>query len=95
MPPQPQEPLPQRELLYRLRAAIDTARRYPTMDNTERALALAREHPRGLRSKHLQHLLGRQRFDWLAEYGITTIGEPVEIAGIEASKKVITPEVTK
>lgn len=94
MPPR-LEPLPQRELLLRLRASIDTARMYPTSYNIRSAVVLASQHPQGLRSGHLRANLGMQRWEWLAEQGIYPVGEGTEVAGVPAIKGTITPEVTK
>lgn len=91
----PYESLPQQELLYRLRAAIDTAVQYPSPKNVERAVRLAVEHPRGMRSSHVSHNLGVRRWEWLAANGVTIVGESVEIADSPAFKATITPEVRK
>lgn len=94
MPPKV-ERLGQRELLQHLRFAIDTAMTYPQRPNIQAALELAREHPQGMRSGHIKHLLGAGRWIWLAEHGFVAVGEPTEIAGMSAMKGTIEPEVIK
>ena len=89
------ESMPQREVLLRLRYAIDTARKYPRPENIESALDLASEHPNALRSGHLTHNLGVERWRWLEQHGIYPIGEGHEVAGSPAIKGTITPEVIK
>ena len=70
MPRTPVESLPQRELLWRLRAAIDTARKYPSQQHIDKAVSLADDHPRALRSKHVWQNLGKVRGEWLARHGV-------------------------
>ena len=89
------DPLPQRELLLRMRYAIDTARKYPTDYNVRSAQVLAMSNPNGLRSGHLRHNLGAQRWEWLGQQGIYPVGEQTEVAGVPAIKGTITPEVIK
>ncbi len=69
--PQPIEGVSQAEVLLLLRAAIDTAIRYPTKPNETVALAIAEHHPRAMRSAHLIHNLGQRRWAWLEEHGYT------------------------
>lgn len=95
MPRPPIEGEPQHDVLLRLRYLIDIARRHPTFEGTNRAIAYASEHPRALRSGHLRHNLGAARWQWLAEHDIYPLGEPTEIAGSPAVKGTITPEVKK
>lgn len=95
MPPEPAEGMPQREILLRLRAAIDTAITYPTWPNINAATTFASEHPRALRSSHVRNNLGRFRWEWLNQRGIYPVGEPIEIAGAAAVKATITPDITK
>ena len=78
-----------------VRYAIDTARKYPSQDTIDSAIRLALDHPNALRSGHLRHNLGVQRWRWLEERGIYPVGEQTEIAGSPAIKGTITPEVTK
>jgi len=89
------ESMPQRELLHRLRYAIDTAVAYPTPENIEKAITLAQAHPQGMRSSHVSHNLGAKRWEWLGQHNVTFVGESVEIAGNQAIKATITPEVQK
>jgi hypothetical protein len=90
------ESMPQHEVLLRLRYAIDTARKYPRPENIESAVSLANDHPNALRSGHLKHNLGVERWRWLEENGVYPIGEPHEMAGVPAIKGAITrPEVIK
>lgn len=95
MPPRPMEGMSQVEVLLRLRYAIDTAIKYPTQTNIDAAVGFASRHPQALRSSHLQHNLGVRRWQWLNEYGVYPVGEPVEVAGSIGIKGTITPEVTK
>ena len=95
MPKPSIEPIPQREFLLRLRAAIDNARAYPTEANISRAQKLAYSQPRAMRSSHVSHNLGASRWEWLGEHGVTFIGESVEICGNAARKMTITQEVKK
>ena len=95
MPKQPVESMPQKELLLRLRAAIDTATQYPTQEHTDKAVKLAVDHPRGMRSSHVSHNLGVSRWEWLSGHGYVQVGEPTEIAGNQAFKGTIEPEVKK
>jgi len=67
----PQEGMSQARVLLSLRAAIDTAIRYPHQGNVDTALEIARTYPRALASAHLRHNLGKRRWDWLAEHGVT------------------------
>ena len=89
------ESLPQKEFLLRLRAAIDIARRHPTQANIDRAIALTTSQPKAMRSSHISHNLGVRRWEWLSEQGVYFVGEDVEIAGNQAFKGTITPEVKK
>jgi len=91
----PIESMPQTELLHRLRAAIDIAIKAPSKVNIDKALALAIDHPRGMRSSHVSHNLGVRRWEWLGKRGVTFVGESVEIAGTPAFKSTITPDITK
>jgi len=50
----PTERLPQRRLVYEIRTLVDRGR-------AEEARALAREHPRAMRSAHVRHNVGRAR----------------------------------
>lgn len=95
MPKPPVESMPQKELLYRLRAAIDTARAYPTRPNIDKAVQMAVDHPRAMRSSHISHNLGVTRWTWLEEHGVRFVGESVEIAGQPAFKGTITPDIKK
>jgi hypothetical protein len=93
MPPQPQERLGQAEFALRLRAAIDTARKYPTKGNKSSAIGLALSQPVALHSSHVRHNLGSTRWEWLEARGIFPVGEGGEIAG--SIKGTITPNVIK
>ena len=95
MPKTPEESMPQQEFVLRLRAAIDTAIKFPTEPNIDKARGLAYEHPIAMRSSHVSHNLGVRRWEWLGERNITFVGEPVDIAGTPAFKGTITPEVKK
>ena len=91
----PAEDMTQRELLLRLRYAIDTAIQYPKQPNIDSAIQLAVSHPRGLRSGHLKHNLGSRRWSWLNAHSIYPIDEQAEIAGSIGIKAVITtPDIT-
>jgi len=89
------EPIPQREFLLRLRAAIDMARKHPTPQNIDQARRLAHSQPKAMRSSHVSHNLGASRWEWLGDHGVTFVGEEVEICGNTARKMTITPEVKK
>jgi transcriptional/translational regulatory protein YebC/TACO1 len=95
MPRQPDEGVSQKEMVLRLRAAIDTARKYPSQENIDKAIKLAIDHPKTMRSSHASHNLGVRRWEWLGEHGVVFVGESVEIAGTQAFKGTITPEVKK
>ena len=66
---QPTEGMPQTEVVLRLRAAIDTAIRFPSPNNVNAALAIAKAYPRAMRSAHVNHNLGQRRWEWLTENG--------------------------
>lgn len=93
MPPRPSEHLAQRNFVFHLRFAIDTARKYPSKRNREEAVALAQSQPQALRSSHVRHNLGASRWDWLASHGVYPVGEGGEIEG--SVKGTITPDVIK
>ena len=95
MPKTPEESMSQKEFLLRLRAAIDTTRKYPTDMNVAKAQRLAYDHPRAMRSSHVSHNLGVTRWEWLDRHGVSIVGERVEVAGLDARKMTITPDVTK
>lgn len=95
MPPRPSEGRSQREIALLLRYAIDNAIAYPTERNINSAIALASQYPQALRSSHVRHNLGDQRWRWLNEYGVYPVGEPVEISGSPAIKGTIEPEIKK
>lgn len=92
---QPIESMPQPELLLRLRAAIDTAIKQPSQSNVDKAIKLAVDHPRAMRSSHVSRNLGVRRWEWLSEHGVMVVGEATEIAGTPAFKGTITPEIKK
>jgi hypothetical protein len=73
----------QEEVLLLLRAAIDTAIKSPTETNVNAAITMANKYPRALSGGKLRHNLGKRRWDWLGEYGITP-----------ASYGVIEPDIT-
>jgi len=74
--PQPAEGMPQTEVVLRLRAAIDTAIRFPNPNNVESALAITRLYPVAMRSTHLRHNLGQARWDWLTDHGYYAALDP-------------------
>jgi hypothetical protein len=61
------EPLPQRELVLELIFQIDSARAIPKdkPNAVERIRELIRDHPNGMRSKHVLRNLGDGRQQWL------------------------------
>ena len=95
MPKTPVESMPQKEFLLRLRAAIDTARTYPTEANISKAQKLAYGHPKAMRSSHVSHNLGVTRWQWLEQHGVNIVGEEVKVAGLDAHKMTITPDIKK
>ena len=95
MPKTPDESMTQKEFCLRLRAAIDIARKYPTDLNVSKAQKLAYGHPKAMRSAHVSHNLGVTRWEWLDQHGVTIVGEEVKVAGLDARKMTITPEVKK
>ncbi len=76
--PTPSEGMPQAEVVLRLRAAIDTAIRFPHEGNVQTALGLAQSYPKAMRSAHVQHNLGQRRWDWLTEHGYYAALDPSE-----------------
>lgn len=75
MPPRPLEKYKQHEFTLRLRAAIDTARKYPTKLNREEAIELARSQPHALQSAHARHNLGVRRLAWLRSHGVEEVNQ--------------------
>jgi hypothetical protein len=61
--------MPQTEVVLRLRAAIDTAIRFPHDANVAAALSIAKAYPRAMRSVHVNHNLGQRRWEWLSDHG--------------------------
>lgn len=76
--PQPAEGMPQSEVVLRLRAAIDTAIRFPSANNEASAIAIAQAYPKAMRSTHVNHNLGQARWDWLTEHGYYPALDPSE-----------------
>jgi len=95
----PGEYTSQREVVYRLRYAIDTARRQPSSGAIGAVADITRRNPQAMRSAHVQHNLGGARMSWLEEQGLVGPLEEntdlSEIAGDRAIKGTATPEVIK
>jgi hypothetical protein len=67
MPRRPLDTIPQEQLAYELRRAIDRAVRRPWDTPTLELIArLIAENPRSVRSIHVMHNLGAARCEWLA-----------------------------
>ena len=78
--PQPAEGMPQTEVVLRLRAAIDTAIRFPNPNTVASALAIAQAYPKAMRSAHINHNLGLSRWQWLNDHGFYAALDPSEEA---------------
>lgn len=79
-----------------LRAAIDTAIFYPKdLAVVNKAVGLALRHPRAMRSQHIIYNLGQRRMEWLNDHGIFPVMEGTTIAGLDAIKATISPDLVK
>ena len=90
--PQPAEGMPQTEVVLRLRAAIDTAIRFPHDANVGAALAIANAYPKAMRSVHVRHNLGLIRWNWLTDHGYYAALDPSEEA--DRVQGTISPDYT-
>lgn len=60
--------IPQRQLVFELKHAIDVCQRRPYDQRAARHLAQLTDDP-GAWSRHVQHNIGKQRAEWLHDWG--------------------------